>query len=486
MRNSAADQGGWLGWTLAWVGAITALRVLLLAFNRTDLFVDESQYWLWGQHFAFGYYSKPPLIGWLIGATTWVVGSDAPFAVRLPAPLLTGIAALLVAAVAARLFGARAGRLAGIGYATLPMAAISSLLIYPDTVMLPLLAGALLVYLRVLERPSRVGPALLCGLLLGLAFMAKYAAIYYLLCAPLAALLLPAARPAGRDVLAILGMALLVIAPNIWWNIVNGAPTLAHTMDNAEWVRDPGARAELEWLNLASFLVQQAAFVGPVVFGALAGAALRWRRQGEPGRLMLLFAWPIVALICLQALLNEAYVNWAAAAYLAGSALVFAALAGHPRWLSLSFVLNGAFCLVLPLATIWADTLSVDGRTRLLGRYTGQAEMSRTLIEAARQAGISTIVAGDRHLLADLFYTGRDSGLVFRSAPPPGRPMNHYQMSYPLTPADPSPALYATPVEGTPCPEAARPLGEIRPEAGIYRGRRFRLSLVPSDCWARQ
>ena len=43
------------------VTVITLLRWLLLAFDQTDLYVDESQYWLWGQEFAFGYYSKPRL-----------------------------------------------------------------------------------------------------------------------------------------------------------------------------------------------------------------------------------------------------------------------------------------------------------------------------------------------------------------------------------------------------------------------------------------
>lgn len=53
---------GWVTPAFAIVVAITLIRWGLLAFDRTDLYVDESQYWLWGQHFAFGYYSKPPLI----------------------------------------------------------------------------------------------------------------------------------------------------------------------------------------------------------------------------------------------------------------------------------------------------------------------------------------------------------------------------------------------------------------------------------------
>ena len=54
---------------------------------HAELFFDEAQYWAWGQEPAFGYYTKPPLIAWIIGATTSLCG-DTPFCVRLPSPLM--------------------------------------------------------------------------------------------------------------------------------------------------------------------------------------------------------------------------------------------------------------------------------------------------------------------------------------------------------------------------------------------------------------
>ena len=73
----------WLLAALAGVSLITLARVVLLILNRTDLFVDEAQYWFWGQDLAFGYYSKPPLIGWVMRVATDLAGSDMPFWVRL-------------------------------------------------------------------------------------------------------------------------------------------------------------------------------------------------------------------------------------------------------------------------------------------------------------------------------------------------------------------------------------------------------------------
>src|SRR6056297_236302 len=128
MPNAAARPSDWLPAAAAITAAVVAARVVLLAFDRTELFFDEAQYWYWGQEFAFGYYSKPPLIGWAIGASTGLSGSDAPFWVRLPAPLFHGATALVLAHAAARLWGAAAAVWCAAVYITLPMVSVGSLL----------------------------------------------------------------------------------------------------------------------------------------------------------------------------------------------------------------------------------------------------------------------------------------------------------------------------------------------------------------------
>ena len=170
----------WLRPALGGVVAVTLLRWLLLAFDATDLYVDEAQYWLWGQEFAFGYYSKPPLIGWLIGAVTFLAGSDAPFWVRMPGAALHGVTALILAALAARMLGARAAVWVAAGYVTLPFVALGSLLISTDTVMAPFFAAALYFHRRLIETPGARFAAL-AGAMAGLGFMAKYAAVYFLI-----------------------------------------------------------------------------------------------------------------------------------------------------------------------------------------------------------------------------------------------------------------------------------------------------------------
>lgn len=469
------ERAGWVGPAAAIVFALTAYRVALLAFNGMDLFVDEAQYWLWGQELAFGYYSKPPMIGWLIRAVTSLAGSDAPFWVRLPAPLLHGATAMILGSIAARWFGTRAAVLAAAGFVTLPMVAVASILMSTDTVMFPFLALALAGYLRLLEQ-GNARVAVLSGLALGLAFLSKYAAIYYLLCAALA---LPFARPRGRDALTLLAAFAVAISPNVIWNIFNGFSTLEHTLDNADWVRDPGTRAGLNLASLGSFLGSQFAVFGPVLFAGLLWLTVLAKRAVPEQRILLIFALPIVGLVCGQALLSKAYANWAAAAYLAGTVAVVPWLTRG--WLVASFVVNGALALALPLMGVFADSFVLGGKP-VLARYLGRTGMSQQIIDTANAQGLNSVVAENRDVLADLFYTGRDSGLAFYAVPASGRASNHYALKYPFQ-GGTGPVLFVAD-RAPDCISGASALATIDPKVGAYRGKPKLLFVVPGTCWA--
>ena len=482
-----AEHRGWFAPALAVVGAVTLARIVLLALNRTDLFVDEAQYWLWGQELAFGYYSKPPLIGWVIRASTELAGSDAAFWVRLPAPLLHAATALILGRIAAGLWGRGAGVVAAASYVTLPMVAVASLLISTDTVMFPFLAAALGLWLWLMSgqaaRPVAVATG--AGAALGLAFLGKYAAVYYLLLATVAALH-PLWRPGARPALAALGAFALVALPNVIWNLMNGLTTVSHTMDNAGWIK--GGAVALHPGRAAEFLVAQLGVFGPVAFVLLAGLALR-RLAGPVPRvpgLLILLSVPIVALIAVQGLLERAYANWAAAAYVAGTLAIVPWLSGRRWLLILSFAVNGAVSLALPLATVWPEAIWI-GREPLLHRYIGRAEVSRRLLDAADRAGAVAIVTGNRDLLADLFHTGRDSPVAIHAVPVPGNPPHYYAQKHALEGPLTGPILAVDLAEtALPCTAERHPSDPLVPGPGEHFGNHFRLWIVPGDCWGKE
>ncbi|SIO20939.1 ArnT family glycosyltransferase [Vannielia litorea] len=485
MSASAKPEGaGWFGPSFAVVAALVVFRLALLPFARAEVFVDEAQYWLWGQELAFGYYSKPPMIGWLLRAVTDIAGSDSAFWLRAPAAVLHGITALLLAGLAAELAGRRIAVLVAASYITLPLVAVGSFLISTDTVMFPFLAGALWAWVRVIRERSR-GAALLAGALVGLAVMSKYAGAYYLLCAALAALFVPRARVRWSDAgLALLAL-LVVISPNVIWNIQNGLSTLEHTMDNADWVRDPGGRAGLNWASLGAFAGSQVVVFGPVLLaGLLWGAATRRRPM------LLWFSLPILALVCGQALLAEAYANWAAATYLAGTIVAVIVVR---RWgrlaMAASLALGTGFAMVLVGATVFAPVLRIGEGPLLMERYLGRVEMSAAIAARAQEAGVTTVVADDRDVLADLFYrirgegvAGKLIGIEAHARPEAGRPPNHYVQSHAFA-GGAEPVLYVTRRMAAPGCDGAEALAPIAPAEGAFRRRPQQVWRVPGDCW---
>jgi 4-amino-4-deoxy-L-arabinose transferase-like glycosyltransferase len=412
---------------LALVAAITAARLALLAFNRTDLFVDESQYWLWGQSLDWGYYSKPPLIAWVIRAVTDLAGSDAAFWVRAPGAVLHGVTALLLAGVAARIAGGQAAAWTAAGYVTLPAVAVGSLLFSTDTVMAPLLAGAILLWLRVLDGRS-VLLAAACGALLGLAMLAKYAGVYGLLGMVLAGLAVRGGWPGWRPVLAMGAAAAAVLSPNIVWNLSNDLTTLSHTADNIGWLAPGAAGPGFSFASLLTFAASQAAVAGPVV--AVGFIVALSRLEGPATRVLAVLAVLPLAVVSVQALLDEANANWAFAGWLPGVVLAFVWLSARPRLAALAMAINAAVCLALPVLTVMPE-VRIAGRLPL-ERYIGRAEVSRAALAEAQAAGAAAVVSPRRDVLADLLYTGRDAGVPVYAEPHAGRARHYYDQRFPL------------------------------------------------------
>lgn len=459
---------------LAAIAAVTIWRVALLPFDRADLFVDDAQYWFWGQSLDWGYYSKPPLIAWIIRAST-ELGSDAPFWIRLPFPLIHAGTAVTLAFLARRLYGPRVGGIAGAAFATLPAVALGSLLLSTDTPMLFCFAAALLAQLSLAARPS-VPWAIALGAAVGVGLLAKYAMIYFPLAATIAAVAAPRARIAWRDAAIAAGVALAVVAPNLAWNLGNDLATLQHTADNADW-----QSGGIDLAGLARFQGGQFGVAGPVFFAAYLAGLVRIR--DERVRYLAAMSLPILAIVSVQAAISGANANWAAAAHLAALVLACAVLAPRTRWLKAGFAINVLVCVALPLATVFADKWRMGGNL-VLHRYVGQAAASRQMAEVAEREGLGTIVSDNRAILADLFYTLRASDLAIRAEPVDGFPPHHYAQKHPLPPG-PGEVLYVGRGDPPHCRAGGSPGREVarwRPEAG-YVTTDFAAWRVPRTCW---
>jgi 4-amino-4-deoxy-L-arabinose transferase-like glycosyltransferase len=389
-------------WALACIAALTLARLAWIAAEPAGLYPDEAQYWVWAKHLALGYYSKPPLVAWLIALTTALFG-DREWAIRLPAPLLHAIAAGFVYGIGARLYDRRTGFWAALGYATLPGVSLSSFVISTDAALLPCWAAALYAFIRAREE-SGWRWWLLAGTAAGFGLLAKYAMVYWLLAAFGFVLLIPTERRHVRALLAATGIGLLILLPNLWWNWQNGFVSFLAVRNNAHLTGN-----FVHPRSLIEFFGAQFGVMGPLFFAMLVALALRPVALAEPrARLLVFFSLPILALLLAQSLVSHAEPNWAAPAYVAAIVLVVAAALriGRRRWVVAAIALDLAAAAALFGMTdaLAAVGLAVPAKYDPLHRLRGWRGLGERVGELLAAHPGLTLLADDRETLAALTY----------------------------------------------------------------------------------
>ncbi len=312
--------------------ALLLVRLLYLPLfcALTDLAGDESYYWDWGRHPDWGYFSKPPLIGWLMGVVGWLTG-NAEWGIRLAA-LLCGTASLwCLQDLAGRIGGSHAALLALLLTALTPANVALNLFFTIDAPLVLCWSAALLALWRCIEAPHEPSRWLLLALALGFGNLAKQMMLVFpvlmlllfALCAELRPLLRRAALWWG------LALSLVFLAPVLWWQQQHHWVTLGHMshhFDTAEKISFAG------WLGrFLSFPASQAGLFTPVTWVLLIGCAFRslwrWRTLEVSQRFLAIFSAPALLVFFALAMRQNVNPNWPAVYYLSAMVLLAVQLA---------------------------------------------------------------------------------------------------------------------------------------------------------------
>ncbi len=81
----------------------TVLRFFYINTSSLELSPDEAHYWDWSRRLDLSYYSKGPVIAYLIAFTTFLIG-DTVFAIRFLAPIFLALSSIFVYKLARELF----------------------------------------------------------------------------------------------------------------------------------------------------------------------------------------------------------------------------------------------------------------------------------------------------------------------------------------------------------------------------------------------
>ena len=429
-RRETESARPWLMGLAGLVALLTAARIAVSAASGLNLSGDEAQYWSWAQTLDWGYFSKPPMVAYLIAAATAACG-DGEACVRLPSALLHGATALVLFFVARHLAGPRAGFWTGLTYASLPAVSLSSQLVSTDVALLFFWSLAMLAYLRLLAGAGAAGGALL-GLALGLGFLAKYAMVYFFVAVAAHMVVSPPARALLRRPAPWLALAIggLLIAPNILWNQTHGWATVGHLKANANLGGDI-----FQPLSGLRFLGEQMGVFGPILFIVLSVAALRLARGQSTAtkRFLAVFSLPILAIVTAQALLSRANANWAAVAYPAATIWVVLTLAaGRARlWRHLSLGLHGAAMGLLWFGLVAYPAISPPTARDPLARLHGWPEFADEVAALMARHPARMVVIDDRKIMASLLYYLRDKADIDRllAWDYDGFPHHHYELT---------------------------------------------------------
>ena len=403
------------------IALLTALRIALLVASPLDLFVDEAQYWLWSTQPAAGYYSKPPLIAWLIALTTRLAG-DGEWAVRLASPLLHAGTAGFILLAGRALYDARTGAAAALVYLTLPAVGFSSLLISTDAPLLFFWSAALYALIEAERRGGLWWPAL--GLALGLGLLAKYAMAFFLL--GWLGHALSGGRTSRRGAALALIVAGACYAPNLVWNAIHQFVSYRHTGADAEL-----GGAGLHPGALLGFLASQAALLGPGVF---LGLVMALRPPADPGiRRLLWFTAPVLVFYLALAAIAGANANWAVSAYVTGSILAARGLLAC-RWrpaLRTALALNVLLGLALAGSVLrWGDD---DARFPLRAdpfkRLRGWEALGREVAPWRQRYPADCVLVADRATAAAMAYYALPRPAPIVKWHPPGPIRDHFDLT---------------------------------------------------------
>lgn len=428
--------------------ALTAVRMVALFATPLELYPDEAQYWLWSRTLDWGYYSKPPVVAWLIWGTTSIGGDAEPW-VRFSAPLLHAATTFCVYGIGRRLYGSATGFAAAALYLLMPAVQLSSLVVATDAPLLLFLTLALLAYV---ELPTSDGRRRLWlaagfGAAMGMAFLSKYAAVYGLIGLTLHLTLSKPARAVWNVKSA--GLALLaflaILAPNLIWNAQHGFATVQHTAANAAW----GGRQLFNFRELGDFVASQFGVFGPIPFAVLIGGAivLAVRRKLQPADILLLcFALPAILIVTGQSFISRANANWSGAGYVPGAILVAAWLIRWRArwWLIGALALQAAVAVVFLACVLQPAFAEKVGLSNAFKRAKGWEQMTEAVANRALREppkSLDAVAVNDRFLFNAAAYYGRD--YFGKNGEPPlkmwvreAHPQNQAETVAPLTAAD--------------------------------------------------
>jgi hypothetical protein len=302
-----------------------------------DLAPDEAHYWDWSRNLDWSYYSKGPVVAYLIRISTaltgrWfdsLSGTEMP-AVRLPAVVCGSLLLVSLYVLTTQVYRREGLALSVVALAlTIPIFAAGSSLMTIDAPYTCCWGLALVLGHQAVFRASAwAWPA--TGLLVGAGILAKYTMVLWLLSFGLFLVTSPnrralLARP-GFWIMAT--TATICTLPILWWNVNHDWVSLRHVAGQAGL----GPHSGIRWLGPLTYVGTQFGLLLGFWFVAWLIAIVVHRPRVELDSGVNYLWWmsaPAFLVFLLFSLVTSEEPNWPVSAYLSGFVLAIAWIDGR-------------------------------------------------------------------------------------------------------------------------------------------------------------
>jgi undecaprenyl-diphosphatase len=441
--RSANEVKSYRGLTLLWLLALTVFHLWLIGSGRWPLAPDEAHYWEWSRQPDWSYYSKGPMVAYLIAASTRL-GGHTEFWVRLPAVVLGIALAGIAYALARRIFQSeRAGFLSVVLLSVMPLYGAGSALMTIDAPFVFCWGLASLLLCRIVHHRTEgswYGP----GIALGLGLLSKYTMLMLLPCVLLWLLVSFRLRPWLHRRAPLEGalLGLLVFSPVIVWNARHAWLSGRHVL-----IQAGAGGTEMSLLGPPEFLGSQLLVVSPLLFVfLLLGTVWAWhegiRRDRDDLVLLACLSAPVFLFFLVWGFVTKVQANWAAHAYFTAAVATAGWSGTWPTWgrhRRVTRRLNGLLLasIILPVALLFVvvvpDVLGVFGARvpaavdLVSKRLRGWPELGQAVTEVLRGAPRPLFLVSDRYQIAsELAFYVEGHPRVYNANL--GRRMNQYDL----------------------------------------------------------
>ena len=394
------------------------IKILAIYLTEFNLFADEAQYWLWAQSLDFGYYSKPPLLAWCLRVYTEFFGNGFE-SLKVFSLITYTLTALIFFAFCRKLELSRGDSVGcALFFCVMPGLSFSSFLISTDVILLLFWLISMFFLLEIRQNPKKSNFVFL-GMSLGFAFLAKYAAVYFLLCLAVYLFFDKKIRSAFINnlfgVFLFFLIMLIIMLPNIIWNNLNGWVTFFHTASNANLTN-----YNINLFRGLIFILIQIAMIGPIIFiGFLVN--INGFKTDFQNRILISFSAPIILIVFIESVLVRANANWAAPALISVFLMCFRSIILYkPFILSFNFLVNFGVGVFLFIAIAFSLPITIFDRINGIDSFA---------LSVKNLSKNNNIVVSDRMIFSNLAYELRDSSVVLYMTHKPNKPItNHFQL----------------------------------------------------------